>query len=254
MPAAAPPPFAAPERQVADLPPPEPQPEKPRRAELKAPMAEAPAGPGFVTRLISENIVAKVGVIVLFFGVGFLLKFAYDRGMLPPELRLAGVAAAAAGLLFAGWRLRERRHLYAMILQGAASGLAYLDVFFALKTYGFIGPATGFGLFAILGVATTLSAVRQDAAVLAVLGLIGAFSAPVLASTGSGNHALLFSYYALLNAFIFGVSWFKAWRALNLTGWFFTFAVGSPGAPPTTGRSCSPRSSLSSSPSSRSTS
>jgi uncharacterized membrane protein len=48
----------------------------------------------------------------------------------------------------------------------------------------------------------------------------------VLASTGAGNHVLLCSDYALLNAFIFGVSWFKAWRALNLTGWFFTFAVG----------------------------
>jgi len=204
----------------------------PLREEYMAPKEEPapgpaePAGPSLLSRLISGNIVAKVGVIVLFFGVGFLLKFAYDRGVLPPELRLAGVAALAVALLFTGWRLRESRRLYAMILQGAASGLAYLDVFFALKTYGFIGPATGFGLFALLGVATTVAAVRQDAVVLAVLGLIGAFSAPVLASTGAGNHILLFSYYALLNVFILGVSWFKAWRALNLTGWFFTFAVG----------------------------
>ncbi|HEX5092130.1 MAG TPA: DUF2339 domain-containing protein [Burkholderiales bacterium] len=190
------------------------------------PLAPAePAGPGFLQRLISENIVAKVGVVVLFFGVGFLLKFAYDRGMLPPELRLAGVLAGAGLLLFIGWRLRHSHRLYAMILQGGASGLAYLDVFFALKTYGFIGPVAGFTLFAILGVVTTMSAVRQDAPVLAVLGLIGAFMAPILASTGSGNHVLLFSYYALLNVFIFGVSWFKAWRALNLTGWIFTFAV-----------------------------
>jgi len=189
------------------------------------PPPAAPSAPSFLQRLISENIVAKVGVIVLFFGVGFLLKFAYDRGMLPPELRLAGVLAGAGLLLFIGWRLRHSHRLYAMILQGGASGLAYLDVFFALKTYGFIGPVAGFSLFAILGVATTMSAVRYDAPVLAVLGLAGAFMAPVLASTGSGNYVLLFSYYTLLNVFILGVSWFKAWRPLNLTGWFFTFAV-----------------------------
>ena len=189
------------------------------------PLPETPSAPTFLSRLVTENIVAKVGVVVLFLGVGFLLKFAYDRGMLPPELRLVGVGALAVALFLIGWRLRESRHLYAMILQGAASGIAYLDVFFALKTYGFIGPAVAFSLFALLGVATTMLAVRQDAVVLAVLGLIGAFSAPILAATGAGNHVLLFSYYALLNLFILGVSWFKAWRSLNLTGWFFTFAV-----------------------------
>jgi len=186
---------------------------------------EAPSGPSFFSRLVSGNIVAKAGAIILFLGVGFLLKLAYDRNMVPPEMRLLGVAAAAAGVFLTGWRLRERRRLYGLILQGVASGLAYIDVFFALKTYGFIGPVLGFSLFALLGVATTMLAVRQDAKPLAVLGLFGAFVAPILASTGSGNHVFLFSYYLLLNLFIVAVSWFKSWRALNLTGWFFTLAV-----------------------------
>lgn len=218
------------ETRAAPLPPDAYEPVAAHAASLPPPPtippASVPAGPSLLSRLISGNIVAKVGVVVLFLGVGFLLKFAYDRGMMPPQLRLAGVAVIAAALFLIGWRLRASRHLYAMILQGAASGLAYLDVYFALKTYAFIGPVTGFGLFALLGVATTFAAVRQDASVLAVLGLLGAFSAPILAATGSGNHVLLFSYYTLLNVFVLAVSWFKAWRALNLTGWFFTFAVG----------------------------
>ena len=194
----------------------------PAREEPKAP----PAEPSFIARLFSGNIVAKVGVVVLFFGVGFLLKFAYDRGLMPPELRLLAVAIGAVGLFATGWWLRDSRRLYALILQGGASGLAYLDVFFALKTYGFINPVLGFGLFAALGVVTTVAAVRQDARSLAVLGLGGAFLAPVLASTGGGNHVLLFSYYMLLNLFVLGVSWFRAWRELNLTGWLFTFVIG----------------------------
>jgi uncharacterized membrane protein len=188
-----------------------------------------PAEPSFLAKLLSKffsgNIVAKVGAIVLFFGVGFLLKFAYDRDMISPELRLAAVALVAIVVFILGWKLLERRRLYGLILQGVASGLAYLDVFFALKTYGFISVPVGFGLFALLGVATTLLAVRQDAKPLAVLGLTGAFLAPVLASTGDGNHVFLFSYYLLLNLFIVAVSWFRAWRVLNITGWFFTLAV-----------------------------
>ena len=189
---------------------------------------EVPASalaPSLLSRVLAGNIVAKVGAIILFFGVGFLLKFAYDRGMVPPEFRLVGVALAAAALFMLGWKLKEKRRLYALILQGAASGLLYLDVYFALKTYGFIGPALGFTLFTALGVATTLIAVRQDAKPMALLGLTGAFMAPMLAATGSGNYVFLFSYYLLLNLFILAVSWFKAWRALNLTGWFFTFAI-----------------------------
>ena len=87
-------------------------------------------------------------------------------------------------------------------------------------------PTLGFALFMLLGIAATLLAVRQDAKVLAILGLTGAFLAPVLASSGSGQHVVLFSYYTLLNGFILAISWFKAWRDLNLTGFVFTFIVG----------------------------
>jgi uncharacterized membrane protein len=205
----------------------EPQPETPLHVAPETslvPPAE-PAAPGFFHRLVAGNIVAKVGAIVLFFGVGFLLKFAYDRNMVPPELRLIGVAFAAAVAFALGWKLKEGRRLYGLILQGVASGLLYLDVYFALKFYGFISPTLGFSLFALLGVATTLLAVRQDAQPMAQLGLLGAFLAPLLAATGSGNYVALFSYYLLLNIFILAVSWFRAWRSLNLTGWFFTFAI-----------------------------
>lgn len=201
---------------------------------VTAPSSEEPApiaadtvtAPSLFSRLVSGNIVAKVGVVILFFGVGFLLKFAYDYGLLPPEVRLISVAIAAVLLFRFGWTILETRRLYGLILQGGASGLAYIDIFFALKTYGFIGPVFGFGLFVALCVATTVLAVRQDAKPLAVFGLMGAFLAPILASTGSGNHVLLFSYYTLLSLFILGVSWFKSWRELNLTGWAFTFPIG----------------------------
>jgi len=199
----------------------------PRPAASPGPQAERPAAQGgLFARLISGNLVAKVGAVVLFCGVGFLLKFAYDRGLMPPALRVAGVAVLALGLFVLGWRLRASRRAYGLVVQGVASGLAYLDVFFALKVYGFVGVVPAFVLFTALGVTTTVLAVRQEAPSLAILGLTGAFLAPILASTGEGHHVVLFSYYTVLNLFILAVSWFKAWRALNLTGWMFTFVIG----------------------------
>lgn len=182
--------------------------------------------PSWWNSLVTGNLVAKAGVVILFFGVGFLLKYAYDHAFLPVPVRLGGVALFAAVMYVFGARLLSTRRLYAMILQGGSIGLLYLDVYFALKVFELIPPAAGFGLFMALGVAATLQAVRQSSPALAVLGLTGAFMAPVLAGSDSGNHVLLFSYYMLLNLFILAVSWFKSWRALNLVGFVFTFIVG----------------------------
>ncbi len=196
-----------------------------RQPSKAPPPTPEPAGPGFIERMLEGNIVAKLGVVILFFGVGFLLKFAYDRGMFPPQMRLFAVAAASGVMFFIGRRLMESSRTYALVLMGGAMGLLYLDVFFALKTFGIIGPTFGFVLFAALGIATLWLAVRMDARAFAALGLFGAFLAPVLASTGGGNHVLLFSYYLLLNLIILAASWFKSWRELNFIGFLFTFAI-----------------------------
>ena len=57
--------------------------------------------------LLGGNTVVRVGVIVLFFGVAFLLKYAYEHTHLPIEVRLIGVAAGAIAMLSLGWRLRR---------------------------------------------------------------------------------------------------------------------------------------------------
>ena len=51
------------------------------------------------------------------------------------------------------------------------------------------------------------------------------FAAPVLVSTGSGNHIALFSYLAILDIGIFLMAWFRAWRPLNLIGAVGTFTL-----------------------------
>lgn len=172
------------------------------------------------------NLVVRVGVIVLFFGVAFLLKYAAEHTQLSIQMRLIGVAIGATGLFVLGWVLRHRRRGFALALQGGAIGVAYLTLFAALRLYALLSPEMTFALMAALGVMSCLLAVRQDAQAMAVLGATGGFLAPVLASTGQGNHVVLFSYYALLDVFIVAQAWFKTWRPLNLVAFVFTFGVG----------------------------
>ena len=172
------------------------------------------------------NLVVRAGIIVLFFGVAFLLKFAADRHMLPIELRLAGVALGGAALLVVGWRLRERQRAYGLALEGGGVGLLYLTVFAALRLYDLLPPTLAFGLLVAVAALSAFLAIGQNSMALAALGATGGFLAPVLASTGQGNHVVLFSFYAVLDAGIVAIAWFKAWRPLNLLAFVFTYAIG----------------------------
>ena len=192
-----------------------------------APPPAVPREPGAIWRAITGgNTLARVGVVVLFIGVAFLVKYASEHVTIPIGVRLAGIALGGIALLALGFRLRNARAGYAMSLQGAGVGVLYLTVFAALRLYQLLPPLAAFTLLFWIAALSSYLAVRQDAMALAVLGIVGGFAAPVLTSSGGGSHVMLFSYYAVLNAAIFGIAWFRAWRLLNVIGFVCTFLVG----------------------------
>lgn len=172
-----------------------------------------------------ENLLARAGVVILFFGVAFLLKYAAERTYIPIELRLAGIAIGASVLLGVGWHLRSRHQDYALVLQGGSIGVLYLTVFAAMRLYQVLPPALTLLILVAVVAFSAMLAVLQNSRALAILGICGGFLAPILTSTGQGSHVVLFSYYTLLNAGIFGMAWFKAWRPLNVLGFLFTFVI-----------------------------
>jgi uncharacterized membrane protein len=172
------------------------------------------------------NTLVRFGVIVLFFGVAFLLKYASEHIEIPIEARLIGVALGAIVMLALGWRLRLRRPGYALIVQGGGVGLLYLTVFAAFRLYQLLPAGLVFSLLTAMAILSALLAVLQDSRSLAAMAVTGGFLAPPLASTGGGSHVMLFGFYALLNFAILIIAWFKAWRSLNLLGFAFTFVIG----------------------------
>ncbi len=202
----------------------------PRQQDEAASEPQQPAKPSLVERawqwLTGGNALVRIGVIVLFFGVAFLLKYAYDHTQVPIEIRLIGVAIGAFVMLVIGWRLRESKPVYGVAMQGGGVGLLYLIVFGAFRLFNLIPGEAAFFMLAAIAVFSAVLAVLQNAMSLAVLGVSGGFLAPVLASTGGGSHVMLFSYYAVLNTGVLGIAFFKAWRPLNVVGFVFTFGIG----------------------------
>ena len=235
------PPTAAPIAPPAVLPvPPAPAapefedtaPGLPARTEV---LPVAPRQPDFATRLLLRardwllggNTVVRIGVVLLFIGLAFLAKYAVEHALVPPELRLAAIGSAGIALFVFGLRMRRRegRQGYALTLQGAGIAVLYLTVFAAFRLYQFLPAGLAFALLGLICLSCAVIALAQNAQALAFIGFAGGFAAPVLVSTGQGNHVGLFSYYLLLGVAIALIAWLRAWRPLNLLGFFATFAV-----------------------------
>ncbi|XKM13153.1 DUF2339 domain-containing protein [Orbaceae bacterium ac157xtp] len=179
----------------------------------------------FMQWLIKGNPVAKVAIIILFFGLSYLFKFSIDNGLLSPEIRILGALTLGVILLLCGWKLRHKKELYGLILQGGSIGILYITLFAAFKLYELTPLLLTFALLLIVCATSIVFAILQRAISLAIIACVGGYLAPILLSTGSGNHIALFSYYLLISSAILVISFWQSWRLLNLIGFVFTFVI-----------------------------
>lgn len=204
---------------------------EPATAPAPAPAAKQPSAfGGILTSLVrwfmQGNPLAKLGILLLFLGLSFLLRYTVEHSLFPLELRLAATALFAMVLLALGWRLRHRQRVYSLILQGGAAGILYLTVFGAFRLWQMLPMTLAFALLVVICAASVGLAVLQRALSLAMLASLGGYLAPLLLSTGGGSFVALFSFYLLLSIGILAISIWQHWRELNLLGLLFTFGVG----------------------------
>ncbi|MDR2342590.1 MAG: DUF2339 domain-containing protein [Campylobacteraceae bacterium] len=176
---------------------------------------------------LGQNFVAKIAVVILFFGISFLLKYSIEHGLLSPEVRVLGSLILGFALFGVGWRLRKTKEIYSLILQGGGVGVLYLTIFAAFKLYAFIPASTAFVLLIVICALSVYFAVLQCAISLAILAFAGAYLSPVLLSSGRGEHVVLFSFYTIISLALVVISRWRSWRVLNLVGFAFTAVVTS---------------------------
>ncbi|MBU0631865.1 DUF2339 domain-containing protein [bacterium] len=189
--------------------------------------------PNFIDEMVNKikvyfttgNPLVKVGGIILFFGLSFLIKFALTNDMISVEFGLLSVIIFAIALIGIGFKYRNRQGAFGLILQGIGIAVFYLAIFSAAKFFTLFPFSIALGIMILTVVFATFLAIIQDAFYLAIFATVGGFLAPILTSTGQGSHIVLFGYYAFLNLSIVTIAWYKSWRLLNLIGFVFTFVI-----------------------------
>ncbi len=175
---------------------------------------------------IASNWLLRIGVVILVTGIGFFLKYSIDIGLLGEKARVA-LTLLFGGVLVA-FGIRQLGGAYQLLGQGLiGAGIAtvYFAAFAGFGFYHLFGMYEAFALMAFITLCAGGLAVRFDSMLVAVFGLIGGYSTPILLSTGAVNFVGLFSYLLLLGTGILGIGYYKNWHLLNYLSFFFNYAI-----------------------------
>ncbi len=172
-----------------------------------------------------ENLVVRVGALVLLVGVVLLLKLASQYIEVSMPVRMALVALGGLVITVVGYRTTAKKRSYGLTLQGVGFAVIYLTVFASFKLYGLLPSTLTFGVLALLAGLTVMFSVWQNALPLAVLAFGGAFFAPILVSRPDGSVVMLFSYYLLLNIAVAVIAHYRTWKLLNALSLGVTFGL-----------------------------
>lgn len=163
------------------------------------------------------KLFAWIGGLALFLGVAFFVKYSFDNDLIPPEVRVALGFLAGAGLMAGGIMLSGKRYAVTrQTLCGTGTVILYAVTFACHGLYRFAAfdAVLTFIVMALITTAAFLLAVRMEARVVAVLGMLGGFLTPVLISTGHDNPLGLFGYLALLDLGLIAVALHRRWHIL----------------------------------------
>jgi hypothetical protein len=168
-------------------------------------------------QFLGVKLFAWICGLALFFAAVFFVKYSFERGLVPPWLRVASGFALGAGLVGAGWRMRSGRYdATAQTLAATGVVILYAVAFACRAFYHFewAGVPQVFGLMAAITTGAFGLSMRMDSRVVAVLGMLGGFLTPPMLSTGQDNPGGLFSYILLLDAGLLAIVWRKRWTFL----------------------------------------
>jgi uncharacterized membrane protein len=168
-------------------------------------------------QFLGVKLFAWVGGLALFLGVGFLVKYSFEQGLISPPIRVAMGLVIGLGLLVGGLLMSRKK--YAPTVQALCSAgllILYADIFAACSFYHFLPEAVAFLCMVLVTATAFMLAVRLDAPAVAILALLGGFLTPPLLSTGKDNPVGLFGYLAILDVGLIAVAFRKRWGYLIL--------------------------------------
>lgn len=175
-----------------------------------------------IENLFGGNFFAKIGILTLVLGVGFFVKYSIDQNWINEIGRVSIGFLIGALLIGLAHRLSHSYKVFSSILIGGGIAIFYVTIGLGYHEYAIFSSLVSF----ILSIAVTIFAVllshlygRQELGACAV---VGGFIVPLLASTGSENIPILYSYILILNCGMLAMSLNKNWKVVGALSFILT--------------------------------
>ena len=179
----------------------QPPPPPPRAPSTPPPLP--PSGPSWMDwsidweQFMGAKLFAWLGGLALFLGVAFFVKYSFEHNLIPPAVRAALGFLIGSGLIVGGLKIPRARYAITaqtLIATGIVSLYAVTFACNSIYHFAFFGAVPTFLLMSLITATAFILAVRLDAQVVAILGILGGFLTPKLLSTGVDNPMGLFGY------------------------------------------------------------
>jgi uncharacterized membrane protein len=185
-------------------------------APTPAPVPTTPSSPlptFTLEAFMGVKLFAWLGGLALFLGVIFLIRYSFEHNLITPLMRVALGALTGLGLIAGGLCMpRPKFAVTGQTLCATGIVVLYGVAFSAHALYHFVGLLPAFGIMAAITAGAFFLAVRLEAQVVAILGLLAGFLTPLLLSTGEDNLVGLFGYLAALDAGLIALALRQHWR------------------------------------------
>lgn len=179
-------------------------------------------------KFIGENLINKIGIVILVLGIAFFVKFAIDKNWINEIGRVSIGILCAGALLGLAHKLRKGYKAFSSVLVGGGLAVLYFTIALAFHTPGYPlyqQQTISFIILIFVTMFAVFLSVLYNRMEIAILAILGGFSAPLMVSNGSGNYIVLFSYLMLLDGGMLVLSYYKKWRAVNIVAFAFTMVL-----------------------------
>ncbi len=176
-------------------------------------------------QILGGNWLARIGALALVIGIAFFLKMAFDNNWIGPLVRV--IMGTVGGLAMLGWGYfwRKRYPVLSQTINGGGIAVLYISFFAAFAAFHLIPFYVSVILLFIVSGASAILATRYNSMGLAILGIIGAFLAPIIlgyssaagvANTAGSQAIQLMIYVFIVDIGVLVLSTFRNWRWFTL--------------------------------------
>ncbi len=173
-------------------------------------------------KFIGENLMNKIGILILVIAIGLGIKYAIGEGWINAVGRI--LVGIITGTLLVGLahKLRKNYIAFSSVLIGGGIAVYYFSVAFGYQMYEIFSQTQAFLLMVGITGFTVALSLAYNRKELAVLAIIGGFATPIMVSSGAGNYKVLFTYIMILDIGMLVLAYFKRWNLVNIVAYAST--------------------------------